>query len=255
MRNMISAVILTKNEEKNIERCLKSIKWCNEIIIIDDGSLDRTVEIAKKYKSTIYFRKLGNDFSSQRNFGLSKAKNEWIMFVDADEVVSDALAYEISNVILIADQDVNGYHGFYIKRTDFLWGKLLMYGETGKIKFLRLAKRNSGEWEGMAHEEWKIKGKIGELKNSLMHFPHQTFEEFLREINLYTSIRARELKSKNVKSNFLSILFFPIMKFIFNYFIKAGFMDGIRGLIFAITMSFHSFLVRGKLFLIKNEHE
>jgi glycosyltransferase involved in cell wall biosynthesis len=249
---MISVVILTKNEEKNIKRCLESIKWCDEIIIIDDESLDKTVEIAKRYKVTIYSSPLRGNFSAQRNFGISKAKNEWVLFVDADEVVSDALAFEISNAIQLKDQNLNNYSGFYLRRTDYMWRTQLRYGESGCIKLLRLARKGFGSWKGMAHEEWKINGSIGNLLNPILHFPHKNLDEFLKEINFYTDIRAVELKNKNTKVFFWSIVVYPLGKFVINYLFKKGFLDGMPGLIYAITMSFHSFLVRSKLWSINN---
>lgn len=250
---MVSAIILTKNEERNIARCIQSVKWCDEIIVVDDNSSDKTIEIARKYKTTIYQRSLNNNFSAQRNFGISKARQEWILFVDSDEVVTDALAYEISSVLgLKKDQNLKTLNGFYLKRSDFMWGKQLKYGETGNIKLLRLGRKGFGMWEGMAHEEWKIDGLVGKLINPLLHFPHETLSEFLKEINFYTDIRAQELKNKKAKTYSLSILIYPLGKFLVDYFIKRGFMDGVHGLIFALIMSFHSFLVRSKLWL-KNE--
>ena len=248
---MISVVILTKNEEENIARCLESVRWCNEIIIVDDNSTDRTIEIAKKYKTAIYSRTLNNDFSSQRNFGLSKCKNEWMLFLDSDEVISDPLVYEMQNAISLKDQNLRNFNGFYLRRSDFMWGKRLEHGETN-IKLLRLGRKGTGIWKGMAHERWNIEGLVGNLINPILHYPHRNLEEFLREINFYTDIRAKELKDKNVKVFFWSILLYPIGKFLVNYFIRGGFLDGIHGLVIAITMSFHSFLVRGKLW-IRNE--
>lgn len=250
---MISAVILTKNEEKNIKKCLESIKWCDEIIIIDDKSSDKTLEIARKYKTIIYENPLNNDFSWQRNFGLSKASNEWVLFIDADEAVSDALAYEISNAITLKDQNLRNFNGFYIKRSDFMWGKVLKHGETGGIKLLRLGRKGCGIWEGKTHEKWKTEGLTGKLVNPILHFPHQTLGEFLKEINFYTDVRAEELKSKDVKVPSVSILFYPLGKFFLNFILKKGYMDGMQGLIFAIMMSFHSFLVRGKLWMKNKE--
>lgn len=250
---MISAVILTKNEEQNIKRCLESVKWCDEIIIIDDKSSDKTLEIIKKYKAKIYINSLNGNFSAQRNFGLSKAKNEWVLFIDSDEVVSDALAYEISSAIGLKDQNLRTFNGFYIKRSDFIWGKQLRYGETGGVKLLRLGRKGFGEWKGMTHEKWRIEGPVGKLINPILHFPHETLEEFLKEVNFYTDIRAKELKDKKSKIFFWSIFLYPLGKFVVNYIFKRGFMDGMQGLIFAIVMSFHSFLVRGKLWLKEKE--
>lgn len=256
MEVKISAIIITKNEEIDLEECLRSLRWCDELIVVDDNSTDKTVEIAKKFKATIYVHSIKNDFSSQRNFGLSKAKGDWVLFVDADERISDALSFEISNIAhQMIDQKLSKYNGFYIKRNDFMWGKRIKFGESGSIKLLRLAKKNAGIWEGDVHEKWKIKGYLGHINNPILHFPHKTLQEFLSEINLYTTIRAEELNKEGNKVNFISILMYPLGKFIVNYFLKRGFLDGVPGIVLAIIMSFHSFLVRGKLWLISNKNE
>src|SRR2546430_14337530 len=117
---MISAIILTKNEEKNIKACLEGLLWCDEVIIIDDYSEDKTVAIAKQKGAKVHLHDLNNNFSEQRNLGLEKAKGEWVLFVDADECVSSALAYEIMHQVL--DQ-LAGYSAYYINRRDVLWGK------------------------------------------------------------------------------------------------------------------------------------
>lgn len=244
---MISAIILTRNEEKNIADCIGSVKWCDEVIVIDDNSEDRTVSIAGKEKVEILKEDLDGNFSRQRNLGIDKAKGDWILFVDADERVTDSLRYEIQSVI---SDPLNYYNGFVLKRKDFIWNKQLRYGETAGISFLRLARKNSGRWEGRVHEKWKVKGKIGKLNNSLIHFPHQTLEQFLSEVNLYTDIRSKELYSKGVKTNLFLIIAYPKAKFFVNYIIRRGFLDGLPGLVFATVMSFHSFLVRAKLWML-----
>jgi len=244
---MISVVILTKNEEKNIADCLQSLSWCDETIVIDDNSTDKTVEIAKKAGAKVYSHPLQNDFSQQRNYGLEKTRNEWVLFVDADERVSSALWYEMMQY---TNDPINNYVGFYIKRTDYMWGKELKYGEIGNIKLLRLAKRDAGKWEGKVHEVWKVHGKTLVLNKILRHYPHQSISEFLHEINFYTTLRAAELHRKGVKSYWWTILLYTKGKFILNYIIRGGMFDGLPGLIVALIMSFHSFLVRSKLWLL-----
>ncbi len=250
---MLSVVILTKNEEKNIIDCLESISWADEIIVIDDFSEDRTLEVIKNLnlnnKITIIKRRLNNDFSSQRNFGFLKAKSEWVLFLDADERVTRELREEI-NSLLIDDKNKPSFFGFYIPRKDVLWSKLIKHGETGRVKLLRLIKKDSGKWKGKVHEKFYSDQRVGELESSILHFPHQTVNEFLQEINFYTSIRARELFAQGVRTNLFQIIFYPKAKFILNYFFNLGFLDGIEGLVLAIFMSFHSFLVRAKLFLL-----
>jgi glycosyltransferase involved in cell wall biosynthesis len=244
---MISAIVLTKNEEKNILACLHSLEWCDEIVVVDDYSIDQTIElITKLNKKNIHFhqRHLENDFSKQRNFGLSKARYEWVLFVDADEQVSSSLQFEIVSTI---NNSIENYIGYYIKRSDVIWGRELRHGESGNIKLIRLGKKDKGIWVGSVHETWRMQGKVSELKNSLTHYPHQTLLEFLQEINYYTTLRAEELYGKGVQATSWTIVLYPLGKFLSNYFIKLGFLDGIAGLVFAIMMSFHSFLVRSKL--------
>lgn len=245
----ISAIVLTKNEQSKIGSCLESLKWCDEIIVLDDNSTDETVRIAEKFGVKIYRRTLDN-FSNQRNYALSKADGEWVLFVDADEVISEVLAFEISNAVRNwTNGPDNQYIGFCIPRVDRIWGKELKYGESG-IRLLRLAKKGFGEWGGYVHEHWNIGGKVGLLRTPIRHYPHQTIAEFLKEINFYTTLRSEELYLRKIKSNLLSIILYPTAKFAFNYFLKRGFLDGIPGLVHALLMSFHSFLVRGKLWML-----
>lgn len=248
---MISVVILTKNEEKNIIDCLETVLWADEIVIVDDDSLDRTLEIVKNLenkKIKSYTRPLNGDFSSQRNFGLSKTTKKWILFIDADERVSNELHEEINSLIINSKgQEKDGY---FIKRKDFMWGKMLKHGETGNISLFRLAKRGAGVWMGKVHEVWQVNGKTGELNNYLLHYPHQSIDEFLREINFYSTIRAYELYENKTKVNPLDAVTYPLGKFVLNYFLKLGFLDGMGGLIFSLMMIFHSFLVRSKLWLL-----
>ncbi len=240
----ISAVILTKNEEKNIKRCIESLLWCNEIIIIDDYSEDKTLREIKNFKVRVYKRHLNSNFAQQRNFGLSKANSDWVLFLDADEIITLELKREIIEVNFQTDD----YNGFYIKRQDFFMGRQLKYGETGNIKLLRLGKINVGKWKRSVHEAWEIKGRVGELKNPIYHYPHQTIREFVDDINFYSTIHARENR-KTKSANIFYIITYPLGKFILNYFLKLGFLDGVEGFVMAMFMSLHSFLAWGKLWL------
>lgn len=240
---MVSCVVIAKNEEKNIVDCLESLSFCNEIVVIDDNSTDRTAEIARNMGARVYNRSLGNNFSEQRNFGLQKATNEWVLFVDADETVPQELATEIISFV----SGPGDYSGALIKRKDFMWGRVLKYGETGNIKIMRLGRKSKGKWFYPVHEVWQIDGKIKTLKNYLNHYPHQTIDQFLKEINYYTDIRSEELYKRGIKINWYDLIIYPKVKFFNNYILKLGFLDGLAGLIFAMMMSFHSFLVRGKL--------
>lgn len=243
MAGGISCIVLVKNEEKNILKCIESLSWCDEIIVIDDYSSDNTVKIAQKYTKNIFQHALNNDFAQQRNFGLLNVNKEWVLFVDADEVVSISLQYEISSLISDQFSQLNGYK---IKRIDQMWGKILLHGEMGNISLLRLARKNAGEWKGKVHEVWNIKGNVGKLQKPLLHYPHKTVADFLDEINKYSTIKADELIESKQRIHAWQILAYPKVKFIYNYFLKLGFLDGMPGFIVALMMSFHSFLARSK---------
>lgn len=244
----ISAVVLTRNDEKYLEKCLKSLSWCDELVVVDDKSTDATMAIAKKYNANIYIHNLSNNFSQQRNFGLEKATNDWILFIDSDEVVGSQLKNEIQEKM----QNSLHINGYFIKREDTLFGKKLLHGETGNMWLLRLAKKNAGKWQGTVHEIWEIHGKKGYLKNTLDHFPHPTVNDFLMEINTYSTIRAEQLYRNHVQVNLSQIILYPTGKFFVNYFLKLGFLDGVPGFLVAMLMSLHSFLVRGKLWQLQS---
>ena len=246
----LSAVILTKNEENNIRNCLESLNFCDEILVIDDNSTDKTAEIARKLGVKVFSHPLNNDFAQQRNYGLKKATNDWVLFIDADEEVPEALASEINNLKFTIN---NGYLGFYIRRKDFWQGKEINYGETGSIKLLRLAKKDAGEWVRPVHEIWNIKTRFGTLQNPILHYPHPSLKEFITEINQYSTLHAKANYKEGKKSSLLKIIFWPKGKFIYNWIFRLGFLDGTAGFMIALMMSFHSFLAWGKLWILQRE--
>lgn len=243
---MISAVVLTKNEESTIKNCLQSLSFCKEIIIVDDFSNDKTIKIAREFTAKIFTRRLSDDFSKQRNFGLQQASYDWVFFIDADEIVN----HKLKNEIIKASKN-NSYEGYLIKREDMFLGHRMHHGELSNMKLLRLARKESGRWERPIHEVWKVDGKIGILNNPLLHSSHQNIKEFLLKINDYSTINAKYLSSINSDASIRDIVLFPSTKFFLNFILKHGFLDGIYGFIHAVLMSLHSFLTRSKLYLIK----
>jgi glycosyltransferase involved in cell wall biosynthesis len=251
---MITAIVLTKNSENTLVKCINSLLFCSEIIIIDDYSSDTTLSILEKYKKKykklrIIRRNLNKDFSAQRNFGISKAKNSWILFIDSDEIVSPDLQKEISVAILNKDT-----HGYFLKRNDYFLGKKLKFGETAHNKFLRLAIKKKSKWERKVHELWKVKGTVKELKNPIIHNPDQDLKSFIDKINYYSDIVAQYRIEQGIEINFWQILFYPIAKFIKNYVIYLGFLDGTHGFVLAVLMSFHSYLDKSKQWLNKQKN-
>lgn len=239
-----SVVILTKNEDKNIGKCLDYLHNFREIIVVDDFSSDNTVKIAKERGAIVFSNKLIS-FSKQRNFGMSKSSSEWVFFIDADESIDDKFVAEINKVI-----SENIYDGFYVKRIDTFLGKKMNFGDLKDVWVLRLARKNKGIWVGKVHEVWKVDGNISRLTNNIIHIPHRTISEFINKLSYYSEIRAKELYEKHVKVTYIQIIFYPLFKFIYLYFIKFGFLDGLHGFLHAIFMSFYTFSTKSRLYLL-----
>jgi glycosyltransferase involved in cell wall biosynthesis len=248
MDNSLTIVVLTHNDELKIVDCLESLVFADELVIVDDESSDRTVELCKQFTSSIFIHPLNANFANQRNFALNHTKTKWVLFIDSDEIVSRALRDEI--VRAIKEKECAGY---YIKRIDRMWGKSLMHGEVGKVRLLRLGRRESGKWHGKVHETWRIIGKTLELSEPLIHIPHSTVFDFVRDVDDYSTLRADELLERAKKPSAIEIVTYPVAKFFQNYVLRKGYKDGVPGFIYAMLMSFHSFLVRAKLYLGKKK--
>ena len=243
--NLISAVVLTRNEEEIIGLCLKSLSWVDDLVVVDDDSSDKTVSFAKELGARVFSHSLENNFSQQRNFALEKARGKWVLFVDADEQVTIELKEEILREI-----KKDAFNGFLIKRNDFLWGREMKWGELKNIWLLRLGKKDKGTWQRRVHENWLVEGKIGKLKHPLLHHSHSSLTDLLTKINFYSTLHADCLSKEGKSGSCLKIFFYPSLKFVNNYFLKLGFLDGTRGLVINMIMSLHSFLAQGKLFLL-----
>jgi len=252
MKNIpeISAVILTKNEKKNIKDCIKTLSFCDEIVVVDDMSSDNTKEIALKLGAKVFERRMNKNISEQSNFGMKKASGEWILFVDADERVSKKLSEEIVKQTRECSLEING---LYIRRTDIMWGKILIHGESASVLLLRLVRKESGYWKRRVHQKFIIKGKTSVLENCLYHYPHQSVSEFIMSVNRWSLWHALANYEEGKTSSTLKIVFWPILHFTKNYIFRFGFLDGIRGFIFAVMMSFHSFLAWSNLYVKQKE--
>ena len=245
----ISLILLTKNESKNLENnfdWLDSCKRIKEIIVVDDNSTDNTVELAKKLASKtrsiqIFERVLNGDFSAQRNFAVSKSKHNWIFWLDADERPSKKLIRFLNHI------DTLRYKNYSFKRHDIFLKQELKYGETAYLDFVRLFNKKYGHFVGQVHEVWQTKKLVKETKLVIHHDSHSTLKSFIQKINFYSDIRSKELFDQKVTTDIFEIIFFPIGKFIQNYFLRLGFLDGTPGIIMALSMSFHVFLSKAKL--------
>lgn len=182
----LSVVIITKNEQDMIKTCLESVKWADEIVVIDNGSTDKTVDIVKTYGARVVKFESG-DFSESRNKGMEEAKGEWVLYVDADERVLKPLKQEIMEVI-----DASQYSALALSRKNIIFGKSVNYGPYKKDWVVRLFKKDRFEtWVGRVHEYGKFKGDLGYTKNSLLHLTHRDLEHFVGKALEWSKIDAK----------------------------------------------------------------
>lgn len=244
MENKISVTIITGNEEENIRECLESVKWADEIIVVDSESTDRTVEIAKEFTDKIFIRKW-EGYASQKNFAMEKASNEWVLSIDADERVTPELADEILH------SNLNEYDGYRIKRDNYFIGKKITGCGWGNDYQVRLFKKSKTKLtERLVHEGFVVNGNLNTLKSELLHYSYRNLKDGFYKINEYSSLEAKE-KASRKKITGLRIVFFPVWAFIQHYFIRKGYKDGRHGLIVSLMHAMTKLQVYMKIWEIK----
>ena len=243
-KNKISVTIITGNEEENIRECLESVKWADEIILVDSESTDKTVEIAKSFTEKVFIRKW-EGYASQKNFAMEQAANEWVLSIDADERVTKELSEEILT-LNFAD-----YDGFKIKRENFFIGKQITGCGWGNDYQVRLFNKNKTKLtDRLVHEGFVVNGKLGTLKNSMIHYSYRNLKDGFSKINEYSSLEANE-KAKRKRITGLRLVFFPVWAFIQHFFIRKGFRDGKHGLIVSLMHAMTKLQVYMKIWEIK----
>jgi glycosyltransferase involved in cell wall biosynthesis len=239
----ISAVIITKDEEKIIARCLDCLQWVDEIIVIDSGSTDNTMKIARQYGAKVYSREWAG-YARQKNFGIAKAKNGWVLSLDADEIMTDELADEIKN---IPDSGA-GKAGFFIARKNIYYGRWLRFGGIYPDHQLRLFKKQAGKYDEVdLHECVGIKGETGTLKNPVMHYTKDSIHEHIEFVNKYTELEAKRLFEKGHIPTGYSALIKPKFYFLKHYIFKLGFLDGWQGFACHVISSMYVFMTEIKV--------
>ena len=245
----ISLVMIAKNEEKNIAKSLESVKGLvSEIIVVDSGSTDNTNKVAQSYGAKIFKRPFDN-FSAQKNYALSLSLNEWVLHLDADEVLSQELKEEIKKIM-----EAPEYDGYILTRENFFLGRKMKYSGIAKEDRLRLAKKSLSKYVGgIIHEELVVNGKTGKLNNVFYHYTCQNLDGYFNKFEQYTTFGALKMLDKNKKAKIVDIIFRPPLEFIKRYILKLGFLDGFEGFVWAVLGSYYSFAKYMKLYLLQNK--
>jgi glycosyltransferase involved in cell wall biosynthesis len=229
----LSVVIITYNEEANIGRTLKSVlplvaNGHGEIIVIDSGSTDRTVDIARENGAKVFVEKW-KGYAAQKNSAIAKASGDWILSLDADEELEPGLSDEVDRFIKAGDET----HGYWIPRKNFFLGRWIRHGGFWPDRKLRLFRRGTGQIaERAVHEVIKVEGPTGRLEHALLHHAYPTLAGYTDHMNRYSSLGAEMAVAEGHRGfSFVDIVVRPLATFIYNYFFRLGFLDGREGLL------------------------
>jgi glycosyltransferase involved in cell wall biosynthesis len=249
--NTISVVIITYNEERNIMDCLESVKWADEIVLVDSISQDRTVELCRKITDKIY-RRPWPGFGPQKNFGIDHTTSEWILIVDADERVPAALRNEIIETVRQPGEKV----GYHIPRRNFWYGKWIRWAGMYPDYQLRLFKKAAGRYNDvLVHENLILNGPTGYLKNPLDHITERRLSDHMKKFMQYTTLAAEEKAKKRDEVSIFDLAFNHAATFIKSYLIRQGFRDGIHGFIVSVLAGMYTFVKYAKLWEMRESKD
>ncbi len=225
--------------------CLKSLSWVDEIVVVDSGSSDKTVNIAKRNGAKVFLNK-SFSFSSSRNLGLKHAKGEWVLYIDADERVTEELRGEI---VLVIGGTINNYNAYAIPRRNIILGKEFKFGGQRPDYVKRLfLKVNLENWDGELHEEPRFKGELGHLKNSLLHIKHESFPEMVEKTNNWSEVEAKLMFLAKHPPMTIPRFFSAILReFWLRMIRQLAFLDGAEGIMYAMYLVFSRFISYAKL--------
>lgn len=241
----LSCVVITRNEEANIQDCLTSVNWATERIVVDAESSDRTADLARAEGARVFVRPWPG-FGAQKNFGMEQASSDWILIVDADERVPQALQAEILS--RIGQWKPGDPVAYEIPRKNFFYGAWVRQAGVYPDYQIRLFRRGRARYNDVpVHENLIVEGSIGKLVNPFDHYTERRIRDHFRKFGLYTTLAAQE-KSKTVHSvNASDLLLRPLVVFFKSYALKKGYLDGVRGLIVCVFASMYTFVKYAKL--------
>jgi len=244
----LSAIVVCFNEEDRIEDCLKSLAWCDEIVVVDSYSTDRTPEICRRYTQK-FFQRQWAGYRDQKAYAHSLATMDWVLLVDSDERVSDALRREIAEVLA---GDGGGCTGYAIPRLVHYLGRWWRRGGWFPDYDVRLFRRDRATWGGVdPHEKIIVDGKVRRLQHPLHHFSYRSIDDHINRINRFTTISSAELRKGGGRWRLSDALLRPAARFFRSYILKRGFMEGFAGFYVALTAAVYVFLKYAKLWEIE----
>lgn len=248
MEIKLAVLILTYNEEKNIEECVQSVSFADEIILIDSGSTDNTCEIAEKLGVTFVHHPMDEGFAGQRNFALQQTLADWVLYLDADERITPELALEIKTIV-----EKNEPYAYNILRNNVVFGQPVGYGGHGPDYSLRLYPRAAISWQGDVHEQANVSLPIRKLKNGMLHYTYNSWDRYFFKFNQYTTMMAEQMGKRGKEARITDIILRPWFAFLKFYVFKSGWRDGKIGFILAAFHAFYTMAKYVKLYYLPKE--
>ncbi|HET6420723.1 MAG TPA: glycosyltransferase family 2 protein [Geobacteraceae bacterium] len=244
VKSKISAIVRTRNEEKNLEECLESISWADEIVVVDSRSTDRTIEIAKKFTDRIFIRDWPGHIA-QSQFATDQASSTWVLSMDADERVTP----ELRDEIIALDLANTPHDAFEMPRRHFFMKRWIKHSGWYPDRKIRLFRKDRCHWGGYnPHDVVKLPGSLGRLKNDLVHYIYCDISHFANTKNAYSTATAGDHFNSGRKAHFVDFTLRPIYAFVYRYFIRLGFLDGLAGFVICVEEAHGVFLKYIKLF-------
>lgn len=239
----ISVVTLALNEERNIEECLKSVSWADERIVVDSGSTDRTVELARKHTDAVMTVEW-KGYGATKNLALEKVRSDWVLWLDADERVTPDLAEEIQQIV----RSDTGFAAYEVSRRAYFLGRWIKHSGWYPSRVTRLFRKERGRFtESRVHEQLRIDGNVGRLRNDLLHFTDPDLHHYFVKFNRYTSLAAEDLRAAGRSCTVTDLVVRAPFMFVKMYVMRQGFLDGIQGFILAVVSSAYVFVKYAKL--------
>lgn len=238
----ITATIITLNEERNIARAIESLRCCDEILILDSGSIDRTVELAGNLGVHV-FEAGWRGFAGQKNWAAEQAANDWILSLDADEALSEALEAEIWNLKKSGPR----HDGYTMPRLARYLGRWILHSGWYPDRKIRLYDRRKAKWVGdFVHESVRVEGRVGQLESNILHFTCDSLSEHVKTMERYTTLAAQEIAARKIPVPLWRAILDPPWTFLKSYVLERGFLDGREGLNIAYMAAFYTFLKYAK---------
>jgi glycosyltransferase involved in cell wall biosynthesis len=239
MKSKLSVFIIAYNEERIIEKCLEKLDWVDEIIVVDSGSTDKTVAICEKYNAKVFYKKF-EGYGEQKNFAVEQTTNNWVLNLDADEILTDALIEEIKARLETKDAETVG---FYINSRIVFAGKIFKYGNESNRNSLRVFDKNHGGFNlSNVHEFVTVDGKTIKLKGHYLHYSYDSFYSYITKLNNYTQLHAVNKSKMNKKYSFIGIIIKTKFEFIKKYFFELNFLNGQAGFHWSFLCSYYMYI-------------